>query len=61
MATELEIRKEQRRMLFELLEIKRSIKGDNQVLNVIITRHQTAMMEEDVALVGKSFKSVYPD
>jgi len=61
MATDLEIRKEQRGMLFELLEIKRANKEVNEVLNVVLARHQSKMMEEDVALVEKMFKSIYPD
>ena len=61
MATELEIRKEQRGMLFDLLEIKKANKEENRVLDVSIARHQSKMMEEDVALVEKMFKSIYPD
>jgi len=61
MATELEIRKEQRGMLFELLEAQKASQAENKVLNIMIVRYRTKMMEEDVALVEKNFKSVYPD
>ena len=60
MATDLEIRKEQRRVLFEFMEIRRSIKEDNEVLNGILARQKSMMMEEDVALVEKMFYSTYP-
>jgi len=60
MATDLEIRKEQRRVLFEFMEIKRAVKEDNEVLNVILARQKSMMMEEDVALVEKMFYSIYP-
>lgn len=60
MATDLEIRKEQRTKLFEFMEIKRASKEVNDVLNVILARHKSAMMEEDVALVEKMFYSIYP-
>ena len=61
MATELEIRKEQRRVLFEFMEIKRANKEENEVLNVILAKQKSTMMEEDVALVEKMFRSIYPD
>ena len=61
MVTELEIRKEQRRVLFEFMEITRASKEENEVLNVIIARHQATMMEVDVALVEKMFRSICPD
>jgi len=59
-ATDLEIRKEQRRVLFELMEIKRASKDDNDVLNGVLARQKSMMMEEDVALVEKMFYSIYP-
>ena len=60
MATDLEIRKEQRRMLFEFMEIKRTNKEDNKVLNVILARQKSMMMEEDIAVVEKMFNLAYP-
>jgi len=60
MVTDLEIRKEQRTKLFELMEIKRANNEVNEVLNVILARQKSAMMEEDVALVEKMFYSIYP-
>ena len=61
MAPELEIRKEQRHWLFLLMEIKQENKEVNNILNVAIARHQVTMMEEDVALVEKTFNSLYTD
>ena len=53
MSTELEIRKEQRRWLFELLEVKEASNEDNQMLDRLLSRHKSGMLEEDVALVEK--------
>lgn len=60
LTTDLEIKKEQRTKLFELMEIKRANKEANDVLDVILARHKSAMMEEDVAMVEKMFYSIYP-
>jgi len=60
MTEDLAIRKEQRRMLFELMEIKRSNKEENRVLDIILVRHQASMMEGDVAAVEKLFYSINP-
>jgi len=60
MSTDLEIRKEQRRVLFEFMEIKQANTVENKVLDVILARQKSAMMEEDVALVEKMFLSIYP-
>ena len=60
MTEDLIIRKEQRRMLFELMEIKRAVKEENRVLNLILARHQASMMEGDVATVEKLFYSINP-
>jgi len=57
MATELEIRKEQRRMLFELMEVKKSLKDESDVLDKLIRRHKSGMLEEDVAWVEKMINS----
>ena len=53
MASELEIRKEQRSWLFALLEVKQANKEENDILNRLLARHKAGMLEEDVALVEK--------
>ena len=53
LATELEIRKEQRSRLFDLLEIEKANKEENDVLKRSLARHKASMLEEDVALVEK--------
>jgi len=53
MASELEIRKEQRQWLFALLEIKKAAKETNEILDRLIAKHKSGMLEEDVALVEK--------
>ena len=58
MPTELEIRKEQRRWLFELLEVKKACKEANEMLDRLIARHKSGMLEEDVALVEKMISEI---
>ena len=56
-ATELEIRKEQRRILFELLEVRISLAEKNSALEKMVRRHKACMLEEDIAWVEKMVKS----
>ena len=53
MATELEIRKEQRSWLFDLLEIEKASKEENDALKRSLARRKASMLEEDIALVEK--------
>jgi len=53
MASELEIRKEQRHWLFALLEVKKAATEENEILDRLIARHKSGMLEEDIALVEK--------
>jgi len=57
MASELEIRKEQRKLLFELIEIRKSLKEESDALDKFIRRHKAGMLEEDVAWVEKMINS----
>ena len=53
MVSELEIRKEQRSWLFELLVVKNNNRESNSSLDQLIAKHKAGMLEEDVALVEK--------
>jgi len=46
-------RKEQRRWLFELLEVKKASREKNEMLDRLLARHKSGMLEEDTALVEK--------
>jgi hypothetical protein len=54
MATELEIRKNDRSRLGDLLTVKKALKGQSvPELDMILTRIVYEMLDEDVALVEK--------
>jgi len=44
-------------MLFELIEIRKSLKEESDALDKFIRRHKSGMLEEDVAWVEKMIDS----
>jgi len=59
MPSELEIRKAQRELLFDYLEIRRASKEKNPVLESKISRLRSGMSDEDKAIVEKEFAQIY--